>query len=62
MIRSNDIYTYNGITLRGRILKTNDSFVDSNGLKFKPISTAEFLERKRTLGRKNFVDAPWTIE
>lgn len=26
LIRSNDIYTYNGITLRGRILKTNDSF------------------------------------
>lgn len=52
-------------TQQGRtdnFIKTNDSFVDSNGLRFKPISTAEFLERKRTLGRKKFVDAPWTIE
>ncbi len=42
--------------------KTSDYIEDINGIKLRPISTAEYLETKQRMGRKHFVSAPWTID
>lgn len=47
---------------KDNFIKADNSLVDANGLKITPISTAEFINRKQDLGRKKFVDAPWTIK
>ncbi len=42
--------------------KISDYVEDANGFRLKPISIAEYLDTKKTLGRKNYVDEPWTLK
>lgn len=42
-------------------LRADGYITDKNGLKIRPISLAEFVDKKREVG-KNFIDAPWTLK
>ena len=37
-------------------------YTDKNGLKIRPISTAEYYNKRQDLDDKHFVNAPWTLK
>ena len=41
-------------------IPANNYIIDNNGIKIRPVSIAEYLENKRKLGKKDFIDYPWT--
>ena len=45
---------------KDNFIKTNNFVVSNNHIEIKPISIAEYLERKRELGPKKFIGYPWT--
>ena len=49
-----------GETKKNNFLQADGAVTDKNGFKIRPISIAEYMDIKRRMGRKHFVDAPWT--
>ena len=42
--------------------QSNGYIEDTNGFKIRPISIAEYLDIKKSLGRNCYIDEPWTLE
>lgn len=49
-----------GETKKNNFLQSDGAITDKNGFKIRPISIAEYLDIKHKMGRKHFVDEPWT--
>ena len=47
---------------RNNFIESDGVYTDINGIKFRPVSIAEYLDIKRNMGRKHFVDEPWTVD
>ena len=43
-------------------LKSDGVYTDKNGLKIRPISTAEYYNKSHDLDDKHFIDSPWTLK
>lgn len=43
-------------------LEADGVYTDRNGLKVRPISMAEYLDKRSNLDDNHFVDAPWTLK
>ncbi|MCR5266399.1 MAG: hypothetical protein K6E29_07385 [Cyanobacteria bacterium RUI128] len=41
-------------------IQANGVYTDRNGITFRPVSIAEYLDTKRDIGKRKFVDEPWT--
>ena len=51
----------NGIN-KDNYLRADGVYTDKNGLKIRPISTAEYCDKIRDLDEEHFVSAPWTLK
>ncbi|MCR5265496.1 MAG: hypothetical protein K6E29_02750 [Cyanobacteria bacterium RUI128] len=51
----------NGVS-RNNYIEADGVYTDKNGLKIRPISTAEYYDKRQDLDEKHFVDAPWTLK
>ncbi len=47
---------------RNNFLQADQAITDANGITVRPISIAEYLDIKRRMGYKHFVDEPWTAK
>lgn len=43
-------------------LHSDGVIVDKNGLKIRPISTAEYVDKRKDIDDNHFVDSPWTMK
>ena len=43
-------------------LKSDGVYTDRNGLKIRPISTAEYYNKSQQLDDKHYIDSPWTLK
>lgn len=43
-------------------LQADGVYTDKNGLKIRPISTAEYYDKKQNFDDKHFVSSPWTLK
>lgn len=54
-------HTGNGVS-RNNYLEADGVYTDKNGLKIRPISTAEYFDKKRSLDEQHYVGPPWTLK
>ncbi len=43
-------------------LHSEGVFVDNEGLRIRPISTAEYCDKRKDINNTHFVDCPWTLQ
>ncbi len=47
---------------KNNYLEADGFITDNNGLKIRPISTAEYVDKRRDISDNNFIDSPWTLK
>ena len=47
---------------KNNFLQSDGVYIDKLGLKIKPISTAEYIDKRKNLDEKHYVGAPWTLK